>query len=387
MSEETLKTLVFADPTTKVRNETDIKAGQYVNWIIKKFLQLQPVEKTYRGFDHDLQKERDLFIEDLYKVTGDLEKFHRIKSGLPVDMRDIYKYNPSDLYKVVKDVDDKLVKTTKKERKEAEIHPGAKLYYDGDIWRVVVIEKNGVLEKEAACFYGGYNKETRWCTSAPGLSHFESYIRRGPLYVVYRKNDTKVGQLTGLPSERFQFHFQDNMFMDVDDIQIPICDYLNGVMRELKQVFRKDFINTLVTDNKKLQLNSLTRGIEANIINLYGFDFLMKYLPETIEEIVIQNRDKLPADFKLGDISKFKNLQMMLLDNCISEVPVGLFELPKLRFLSLLNNYELKEIPESILNCRSLQFLCLRGSTNAKIPNGMKKIATSIGDHMWDFTN
>lgn len=393
LSEEILKMLVFADPTTRVRNEIDIKAGQYVNWIIKQYLRILEFQRAQFV---DLRTNElvvsvsnhmaDIFIEDLYKITEDLQKFHRIKSTLPVEKRDINKYSPDTLYKSVKNVDKALVSTTKKDRKEAEIHPGAKLFYDGEIWRVVVIEKNGSLEKEAACFYGGYNKETRWCTSAPGLTHFESYIRRGALYIVYKRNDTKLGNLTNLPVERFQFHFEDNMFMDVDDIQIPICNYLEGEMRELKDVFKECFIKTLVSDNKKFQLQSLTRGIEANIIKLYGFDVLFEHLPDTLEEIVIQNRDMLPNDFKLEDVSKFKNLQMMLLDNCISEIPKGLFELPKLRFLSLLNNYDLKEIPETIMNCRSLEFLCLRGSTNAKIPKRMNKVAVSIGDHMWDFT-
>lgn len=392
-TEETLKLLVFADPTTKVRQEHDIKAGQYVNWIIKQYLQILEFQKAQFI---DLRTNElvvsvsnhmaDLFIEDLYKLTEDLQKFHRIKAGLPIEKRDINKYNRHELYQVVKRVDDVLVKTTKKERKEAEIHPGAKLYYDGDIWRVVVIEKYGEIEKEAACFYGGYNKETRWCTSAPGLNYFANYIKRGRLFIVYRKNDDNVGKLTNLPLERYQFHFEDNMFMDADDVSIPISTYLENQMSELKELFKPNFINSLVVDDKKLQIDSLSRGLHGNVIRLYGFDALISNAPESIQELIIQNRDALTEKIDFSKLCRLKDLQMLLIDNCIDEVPSGLFSLPKLRFVSLINNYDLRSLPETFLSAPSLEFLCLRGSPNVVLPDKINEVANSIGDYMWDFT-
>lgn len=392
LSEEILKMLVFADPTTRVRNEIDIKAGQYVNWIIKQYLRILEFQRAQFV---DLRTNElvvtvsnhmaDIFIEDLYKITEDLQKFHRIKSTLPLEKRDINKYSPDTLYKSVKNVDTTLVSTTKRGRKEAEIHPGAKLYYDGEIWRVIVIEKYGELEKEAACFYGGYHKETRWCTAAPGLNYFQNYIKRGCLYILYRKNDSNLGKLTNLPLERYQFHFEDNMFMDADDSAISITDFLENEMCELKNVFKSNFINSLVSDKTKLIVQSLARGVEANIIKLYGVEELFNYLPETIEEIVIQNRDvmNIKIDFKV--LTKFKSLKMLLLDNCVNELPENLFELPSLRFVSLINNYELKKLPSSLFKSSSLEFLCLRGSDNAVTPE-IDNFAVYIGDKMWDFS-
>lgn len=394
LNEETLKILVFADPTTRVRNEFDIKAGQYVNWIIKQYLQILEFQKAQFI---DLRTNElvvsvsnhmvDLFIEDLYKLTEDLQKFHRIKSSLPIDKRDINKYSPSTLYKLVKDVDSVLVSTTKRDRKDAEIHPGARLFFDGEIWRVVVIEKYGEIEKEAACFYGGYNKETRWCTSAPGLNYFRNYIKRGSLYIVYKKNDNVVGKLTNLPLERYQFHFEDNMFMDADDNSISICDFLEKEMSELKDVFKQNFINSLVTDVNKVLIESINRGIEGTIIRLYGFDELLSNLPISTQELVIHNRDHLISKLNLEKLSRFVNLQMLLVDNCVDYIPKSICLLPKLRYLSLVNNYDLKSLPEELLNSPSLEFLCLRGSPNVKLPEKISDVAVKIGDLMWDFTN
>ena len=209
--------LVTADPTTRLNNidvETadskeleKVKAGKYVQWIIRNYL----TPKTERqlgdnGYDKEVKQVKSTFMEDLYKVTDDLKKFDRFKGKLPSEARDINKLTPDLLYDAVKDFDLTLATTTKTERKTAPVHPGAKLMYDGDNWKVIEIKDKGAVGKEAACFYGGNNQETRWCTSAPGASWFERYIKDGPLYVIFNPNDTDISPTTGLPKNRYQFH-------------------------------------------------------------------------------------------------------------------------------------------------------------------------------------
>ena len=69
-------------------------------------------------------------------------------------------------------------KATKEDKKEAAKtfdYPGGEPVYRGSEWSVVRIDDQGQLGKDAACFYGGSKlKETRWCTSAPGLSYFNT---------------------------------------------------------------------------------------------------------------------------------------------------------------------------------------------------------------------
>jgi hypothetical protein len=61
--------------------------------------------------------------------------------------------------------------------------------------------------------------ETRWCTSSPGLTWFDRYIKDGPLYVVIPNSPRKftgsmdLGEKSGLPAYRIQFHFPSNQFM------------------------------------------------------------------------------------------------------------------------------------------------------------------------------
>jgi hypothetical protein len=388
--------LVQADPTTRLNNvdpETadtkeleKIKAGKYVNWIIKNYLtpitERQPGDS---GYDREVKQVKETFMEDLYKVTEDLQKFDRFKSRIQGE-KDINKLTPSQLYDAVKEFDLTLATTTKAERKSAPVHPGAELMFDGENWRVIKIENKGATGKEAACFYGGNNKETRWCTSAPGASWFDRYIKDGPLYVIFNPNDPKIAAETGLPVERYQFHFPSNQFMDKDDRNVDLIKMLSGPMVELKSFFKPEFAKGLTVGGEKLVIDSFSHGAIGKFIGLYGLDDLIDNLPDSLKEFQIQNRDsnnKITITIP-ESISRFKNLQMILLDNCIQSIPDSICELPKLKFLALINNPELTSIPECIGGLPNLFFLNLKGSENVSVPESIKSKGTDMGNGMWD---
>jgi hypothetical protein len=398
LSKKEFVDLVLADPTTRLNNvdiETatpeelgKIKAGSYVPWLVKHYL--IPKTETSVGdytYERDVKRAKDVFMEDLYKVTDDLKKFDRFKGRLPKEMRDINKLTPDQLYDAVKDFDLTLATTTKAERKTAPVHPGAKLVYDGENWRVVEIEDKGAVGKEAACFYGGNNQETRWCTSAPGASWFDRYIKDGPLYVIFNPNDTDVSPMTGLPKERYQFHFQSNQFMDKDDRQQDLVQLLNGSMSELKPFFKPEFAKNMVFGGKELKIESLTTGSVGKFISLYGFEDLMDSLPKSLERILIQNRDSRdPIYVELPeDIGKLQNLTNILTDNItFSKVPDSICNLKNLNFLAITRNPELRTIPDCVADLPNLMFLNLKGCDNVKIPKKIEEKGDPIGPNMWD---
>ena len=397
LSKQEFMALIQADPTTKFNNvdpETatskeleKIKVGKYSQWLIKNYLapttERQPGDS---GYEREVKMVKETFMEDLYKVTDDLKKFERFKGKLPAEARDINKLTPNSLYDAVKDFDLTLATTTKSERKSAPVHPGGKLVFDGDNWRVVEIKDKGAVGKEAACFYGGNNQETRWCTSAPGASWFDRYIKDGPLYVVFNPNDTDVAPATGLPKTRYQFHFPSNQFMDKDDRQQDLVQLLNGPMSELKGFFKPEFAKGLTVGGEKLVIDSFQHGAIGKFIALYGLDDLIGNLPETLKEFQIQNRDG-KNDVLINipeEIGRFKDLNMILLDNCVQSIPDSICTLPKLRFLALLNNKKLTSIPECIADLPNLYFLNLKGSDNVKVPQRIKEKGTDMGGGMWD---
>ena len=397
LTKQELNALVQADPTTRL-NDVDLenmskddykklKAGKYVQWLIKQYLTLK-TERQFgeNGYDRELANVKATFMEDLYKVTDDLKKFERFKSRIKGE-KDINKLTADQLYDAVKDFDLTLATTTKAERKSAEVHPGSKMVYDGPNWRVIEIEDKGPVGKEAACFYGGNNQETRWCTSTPGTDQwFNRYIKDGPLYVLFNPNDTDVSPTTGLPKNRYQFHFPSNQFMDKDDRQQDLVQLLNGPMTELKDFFKPEFAKGLTVGGEKLVIDSFTHGAVGKFIALYGLDDLIGNLPPTLKEFQIQNKDN-KSDIIINipeEIGRFKDLNMIMLDNCVASIPDSVCGLEKLKFLALINNQKLTSIPECISNLPSLLFLNLKGSPNVEVPQEIKEKGTDMGGGMWD---
>ena len=399
LSKKEFMDLILADPTTRLNNvdiETatsnelgKIKAGSYVPWLVKNYLlpktESAPGEYSY---ERELKRAKEVFLEDLYKVTDDLKKFERFKGRLPKEMRDINKLTPDQLYDAVKDFDLTLATTTKAERKSAPVHPGAKLVFDGPDWRVIEIEDKGQVGKEAACFYGGNNVETRWCTSAPGASWFERYIKDGPLYVIFNPNDTDLSPNTGLPKNRYQFHFPSNQFMDKDDRQQDLVGLLNGPMNDLKSFFKPEFAKGLTgTSGKDFKVDSLSSGAVGKFISLYGLEDLIESLPMTLETFSIQNRDsretvkiELPKE-----IGQFKNLVHIITDNVsFKSIPESVCQLKNLKFLAVMKNPELTTVPECIADLPSLMFLNLKESPNAKIPSSITEKGEEMQPGMWD---
>ena len=399
LSKKEFVDLVLADPTTRLNNvdiETatpeelgKIKAGSYVPWIVKHYLlpktETNPGDYTY---EKDVKRAKDVFMEDLYKITERLTKFERFKGRLPTEMRDINKLTPDQLYDAVKDFDLTLATTTKAERKSAPVHPGAKLVYDGENWRVIEIADKGEVGKEAACFYGGNNQETQWCTSSPGTRQwFDRYIKEGPLYVIFNPNDTDVSPMTGLPKVRYQFHFPSNQFMDKDDRQQDLIQLLNGPMSELKSFFKPEFAKGIVLGGKELKIESLTSGTVGKFIALYGLEDLMDSLPKSLERILIQNRDsKDPIHVELPeDIGKLQNLTNILTDNItFSKIPDSICNLKNLNFLAITRNPELTTIPDCVADLPNLMFLNLKGCDNVRIPKKIEEKGDPIGPNMWD---
>ena len=405
LSKEEFYELMQADPTTMLNNVDlmsaspeelkKVKAGKFTAWIIKNYLtpktERQPGD---RGYEEEVKQAKATYIEDLSKITNDLMKFVRFKDRIEGE-RDLNKMTPSDLYNKVKDFSLEKTKASAQEKKEASKtfeHPGGQVIYRGNEWTVVKISDKNQLGKDAACFYGGYylepsKGETRWCTSGPGLSYFERYIKDGPLYVIIKNTDSKVGEKSQLPATRYQFHFPSNQFMDAADHSIDLVKYLNGPMAELKDVFKPEFAKGLTVGGEKLVIDSFSHGAIGKFIALYGLDDLIGNLPVTLREFQIQNRDSKNNEVLINipdEIGRFKDLEMILLDNCIESIPDSICTLPKLRFLALINNPKLTSIPDCIADLPNLYFLNLKGSPNVKVPQTIMDKASDLGNGMLD---
>ena len=416
LTPEELFALVVADPQTKVVEGVDIdnfdndfsvvkKVGPYAQWIIKTYLNQKPLNIDEYDQNDKLIKNaivamKGQFMEDLYKITADLQKFDRHKGKIPSEFRDINKLTPEKLYDLVKDFSMEKTKASKEEKKIASQtyeHPGGEIVFRGPEWTIAKVEDKGQLGKDAACFYGGNQLEpskgeTRWCTSAPGLSWFDRYIKDGPLYVIIpNTTEGKRGDVSGLPAERYQFHFPSNQFMDVHDRQQDLVQLLNGPMKELKNYFKPEFVKGLSKDAKsgKELVIDYPRDASSKYVALYGWDELFKNIDPQTERIDFTNGSREPLNLSFPkELANLKNLQTFYVENGLSKVPDELKDLKNLEFLSLPNNPNLKELPEWIADLPNLIALSVKGSNpNLKIPERLQQRFVENGGEVWFVQN
>lgn len=408
MDFETLKAIILADPTTRVPEGKDIdtlsmedmervKVGKYSQWLLKNYVSPQietdaEVDFKSPAYQKSLVEARRLFMEDLYKTTADLVKFEKAKAYLPQEQRDINKFTVTSLFDTLKDFQIPEKKRGELEKKEAKKsreglnHAGGKIVYEGPNWTMIKIEDQGSVGKDAAVYYGGFHEydqgESRWCTSSPGLTYFNGYIKDGPLYVVFPNDDKGlVGKKTGLPQERFQFHFPSNQFMDRHDRQINLVEYLNGPMSELKDFFKPEFAKGLVTKGgNKVEIN-YPDSSAGKFVALYGFDELFDSLPENIEHLLINNKSKEEIALTVPEsLGRFKDLQALLLQNIAKTLPESIGQLQNLNFLALPSNKSLQSLPESIADIPGLAFINLKDSNpGVKIPERLKEKLSDEG--------
>jgi len=410
MDFETLKAIIIADPTTRIPQGQDIdelsvqdmenvKVGKYTQWMLKNFVaptfgdERANVEKGTPEYKRVMNEYQRLFMEDLHKTTEDLKKYERFKNQLPQDKRDINKISVEELFDLVKDFKLEKTKASKDEKEKAKTsyeYPGSEVMFRGPNWTLIKIEDKGELGKGAAVFFGGYqdgdNDESRWCTSAPGLTYFNGYIKDGPLYVVLPNDDKgQVGKRTGLPKERYQFHFPSSQFMDRNDRQINLVEYLNGPMSELKEFFKSEFAKGLVTKGgDKVEIN-YPDSSAGKFVALYGFEELFESLPKEIKQLLIINKSKENIALDVPEsLGRFTELEALLLQNIVKTLPDSIGNLKKLNFVSLNKNAELEKLPDSIADLPNLTFINLQNSNpNLEIPERLRERLVDEGNGFW----
>ena len=362
-----LQALMLADPTTKIEGENTAeedtrevkKVGAYAQWIIKQWMMLQQeADKHYAYGSPDwgvkLEQLQKQFMEDLYKTTEDLQKFHRFKQQIPQEKRDINRIESFDeLYELTKGFSLEQATTTKAER----IRQDAELVYDGPNWEILIPRS-----REASCHYGA---NTRWCTAGSSNNYYDHYSKQGPLYIITNKKD---------PSDKYQFHFESNQFMDKEDRSVSLSPFLND-RPELKEFFKEMFKRYLNKDQergKRVQVKYPNDNV-SKYIGIYGFDEFMESLPKDMTRFDFEagggygNQDKLSSRPLPEKFTTFPNLQILHIEGLISEIPESISNLKNLKFLSLAKNPDLKSLPDSLADLENLEVINIKDSPNVEI--------------------
>ena len=396
MDFDTLKAIIFGDPDTKVpqgfnkegatfEEMSKVKVGKYVQWMLRNFVQPKlEYEVGTPEYKRAAQEYRRLFIEDMDKINVDLLKFERFKGRLPEGERDIAKYTPATLSLAVDEF--KLSKDTKSSKEERITkenpyqYPGSNIEIVTPDWTIVKITENNDEGKNAGAYFGGYYDtrdefdETNWCTSKLDGTYYSHYIKDGPYYVILPNSSTEFGKKTGLPKERYQFHFPSNQYMDRRDRGINLVEFLNGKGAELKDYFKPQFAKGLTSGGGDIVEINYPDSASGKFIALYGFDELFESLPDTITKLLINNKSQEKIALEVpASIGRFKTLEALMLQNIAKTLPDTICQLKDLNFLALPGNKDLQSLPECIKDLPNLAFINLKDvNPNINIPQGLR---------------
>jgi len=294
-------TLTKQGPQLKVaydKNEFDSSlAGGEVesSEILTRLEQMDPtVNKMYMLWIVRQYMNSKMRLEDYPQVFGGLEAFHKAKPRLPVEQRDINRFDLSQLYELVdsfSDTQQEPSNDTKLNRDDVEV------IYNGPLGTIAIPKT-----EEASCELGS---GTKWCTASKQNNRFRSYSN-APLYIFQAPGGAKY-QFSGKPGtpsgdlyydEEFppwgSNHDQFSLFMSgfddgvnsewiLEDIKLAeVADshdrYLGD--EEIKELYAKNPVL-----QKYLPLPKIDLGIIEQYFKEFIKDFYLKssYIPRSVE--------------------------------------------------------------------------------------------------------
>lgn len=422
---DVFKKLILSDPTTKKPEEFDdetatyedmvknkIQPGKYSNWLLKNYVKPSPDELDQvgtsdpksPGYSQSVKEYRRRFIEeDLGMTIKLLKNFTVIKPYIDEDKRNIDKLTPHQIVDIINDlpqnIKDKIgyaeikhgdAKGSKDVRVRLSF-PGSEIIHVGPKYAVVKIEQGySDAKSKAATHFGGEQQvnqgESSWCTSVENSSNFRTYIADGPLYIIFSTDfDGPLGAVSNLPQERYQFHFPSSQFMNRENRQIKLVEFLNQ-NQDLKEILQPEFVRGLTKGvNGDIMDINYPDSSAGKFVAIYGFDELFKSLPKTLTDFKFKNNSQeqvaLDVPESLGELT---DLTILQLTNCVKTLPESIGNCKSLSFLTLTDNQNLVRLPNSIMEIPNIEFIALRGSNkNLILPEGFEDRFDELGNGMY----
>jgi hypothetical protein len=120
------------------------------------------------------------------------------------------------------------VRDRQKDRKKADLNNEAVKVFDSSNWEVWVPKTYA-----ASCKLG---QGSSWCTASTESDHYYNYYsNEGNLYINLNKHNSE---------EKYQFHFETNSFMDINDRSIDVGEFFSS-NPDLKEFYRPKILESL----------------------------------------------------------------------------------------------------------------------------------------------
>lgn len=225
-----------------------------------------------------------------------------------------------------------------------------------------------------------FDSFANWCTCKSGNGMFKHYTtnyktpkgRVSKIYVVIN-NEFFNGELND--NTLFQIHFESNQIKDRKNTMSNVGIYEHLSISENVLNFFHDELIELSKEYKNLSEN-----LYLNNLIKFGFsDSLFEIIEETTPLIVFKNKE-VP---KMGDVSRFINLQTLEMNNTkLVNIHPSISSLNKLEIMVLRDN-RITKLPKEIGNLKNLVFLNILGNKIVDIPDTIKYLDKSNGGNLY----
>lgn len=284
--------IIEADPKTKISGNHILRIGPYSKILI------------------NIYNTGNLNMEDLPKATDYLEVVY--KYNIPLNNNEIKSIG--DIYEKVKTkmfVSNQSVNDVFNLLQPDEY----KLILNSEKWLLLI-----PISERAACYLG---INTQWCTTwgkyslnpsnKTKTSHFKTYTKDGPLYIIINKED---------PTIKYQIHIETNQFKNPSDSEVKDREQIFETMPEIKNTLFP-FLNTPISKKNiddiinqalkvseflpKLYLNKIfTNATELGILKN---QFLISIISDNdISQFITDPNIITNDDERYPTILKYKNI-------------------------------------------------------------------------------
>lgn len=229
------------------------------------------------------------------------------------------------------------------------------------------------LTRDASVVFDSF---ANWCTCKVGNGMFNHYTtnyktpggRKSRIYIVIN-NEFFNGVLND--STLFQIHFESHQIKDRKNTQsnVGIYDHLS-VSENVLNYFHDELIGL------SKEYKTLSKNLYLDNLIKFGFsDSLFEIIEETTPLIVFKDKE-VP---KMGDVSRFRNLQTFEMNNTkLVNIHPSVCTLSNLEIMVVRDN-KITQLPKEIGNLKNLVFLNILGNKIVEIPDTIKYLDKSNG--------
>ena len=201
-----------------------VDRGAYLEWVVKQMVGVKPKRPDLSYEEANTKTPTIRLPEDTQKLKGLLDTFTKLKRSPKFQgNKDINAYLPRDLMRLAEEAQSPEGQSQLSQREQRTQRRDESVIWAGNVdgHAIEVLQPKTV---EAVMEIGGGpgvtldgrpTRSTGWCTTQE--EHASRYFSQGPIYI-FKQDGRNLAQL----------HVQSDQFMDVEDVEVPTMDDVDG---------------------------------------------------------------------------------------------------------------------------------------------------------------